>query len=161
MLGLPSLRASEEALRRWMNAVALVRPASRGGSVVVVAGGELPAVQALVRWDPATFAARELAEREELRLPPATRMASVTGTPEAVESLLAVVRLPPGAELLGPLPVTDRRAGSPQAAIRYLLRVPRSLGPELATALRDGQAVRSAAKEPGSVRVQVDPAVLI
>lgn len=161
MLGLPSLRAAEEALRRWMNAAALVRPASRGGSVVVVAGSEQPAVQALVRWDPATFAARELAEREELRLPPATRMASVTGPPESVESLLAVVRLPAGAELLGPLPVTDRRVGSPQAAIRYLLRVPRSLGPELATALRDGQAARSAAKEPGSVRVQVDPAVLI
>jgi primosomal protein N' (replication factor Y) len=161
MLGLPSLRASEEALRRWMNAAALVRPASRGGSVVVVAGSEQPAVQALVRWDPATFAARELAEREELRLPPATRMASVTGTPEAVESLLAVVRLPAGAELLGPLPVADRRPGSPQPAIRYLLRMPRSLGLELATALRDAQAARSAAKQPGSVRVQVDPAVLI
>jgi primosomal protein N' (replication factor Y) len=161
MLSLPSLRAADEALRRWMNAAALVRPASRGGSVIVVAGSEQPAVQALVRWDPATFAVRELAEREELRLPPSTRMASVTGTPEAVESLLAVVRLPAGAELLGPLPVTDRRAGSHQNAIRYLLRVPRSLGQELATALRDGQAARSAAKEPGSVRVQVDPAVLI
>lgn len=161
MLGLPSLRAAEEALRRWMNAAALVRPASRGGSVVVVAGGEQPAVQALIRWDPATFAARELAEREELRLPPATRMASVTGTPEALDSLLSVVRLPAGAELLGPLPVTEGRAGSPHGAVRYLVRVPRSLGPELATTLRDGQAARSAAKEPGSVRVQVDPAVLI
>jgi primosomal protein N' (replication factor Y) len=161
LLGLPSLRAAEEAVRRWMNAAALVRPASRGGSVVVVAGGELSAVQALVRWDPATFAARELAEREELRLPPATRLASVTGAPEAVESLLAAVRLPPGAELLGPLPVTGSRAGPPQMTIRYLVRVPRSSGPELATALRDGQAVRSAAKEPGVVRVQIDPAVLI
>ena len=158
LLGLPSLRAAEEALRRWMSAAALVRPASSGGSVVVVADGEQPAVQALVRWDPATFAARELAEREELRLPPATRMASVTGPPEAVESLLAVVRLPADAELLGPLPVSD---GSPQAAVRYLLRVPRRLGPELATALREGQAARSAAKEPGSVRIQVDPAALI
>ena len=38
-----------------------------------------PAVQALIRWDPATFADRELAERAELRFPPAARMASVTG----------------------------------------------------------------------------------
>jgi primosomal protein N' (replication factor Y) len=161
MLGLPGLRSGEEALRRWMNAAALVRPASQGGSVVVVGVGGQPVVQALVRWDPATFAARELAEREELRLPPAARMASVTGPPEAVDSLLAVVRLPAGADLLGPLPAPDGRAGSPQGAIRYLIRVPRSLGPELATALREGQAARSAAKDPGAVRVQVDPTVLI
>ena len=161
MLALPSLRAAEEALRRWMNAAALVRPASSGGSVVVVAGSEQPAVQALVRWDPATFAARELAEREELRLPPSSRMASVTGTPEAVESLLAVLRLPAGAEQLGPLRVADGRGSSSQPAIRYLVRVPRTLGPELAAALRDGQAARSAAKEQGSVRVQIDPAALI
>lgn len=161
MLGLPSLRAAEEALRRWMNAAALVRPASRGGSVVVVAGGELPAVQALLRWDPATFAARELAERTELRLPPASRMASVTGSPEAVASMLAAVRLPADAEVLGPLQVTEGRGSSQPAPVRYLIRVPRPAGQELAAALRAGQAARSAAKEPGGVRVQVDPTVLI
>jgi primosomal protein N' (replication factor Y) (superfamily II helicase) len=161
LLGRPSLRAAEEALRRWMNAAALVRPASSGGSVVVVAGGEQPAVQALLRWDPATFAARELAERAELGLPPATRMASLTGTPDAVAWMLAALRLPAGAELLGPLPVTAGRDSSRPEAIRYLVRVPRTLGPELASALRDGQAARSAAKELSSVRVQVDPAVLI
>ena len=161
MLGLPSLRAAEEALRRWMNAAALVRPASHGGSVVVVAGPEQPAVQALIRWDPATFANRELGERTELGLPPATRMASVTGTPEVVDSLLAAVRLPEGTEVLGPLPVADGRGGSPATAIRYLIRAPRAAGQELAAALRDGQAARSAAKEAGSVRVQVDPVELI
>jgi primosomal protein N' (replication factor Y) len=36
MLGLASLRAAEEALRRWMNAAALVRPAGQGGNIVVV-----------------------------------------------------------------------------------------------------------------------------
>ena len=159
MLGLPSLRAAEEALRRWMNAAALVRPAGSGGSVVVVAGSEQPAVQALVRWDPATFAARELAEREELRLPPAARMASVTGAPEVVAGMLAAVRLPPDAELLGPLPLADGRGSSSPAPVRYLIRVPRSAGHELAAALRDGQAARSAAKDPGSVRVQIDPAL--
>jgi primosomal protein N' (replication factor Y) len=69
------------------------------------------------------------------------------------------VRLPAGAELLGPLPVLDGGGSSAPAPIRYLIRVPRSAGLELAAALRDGQAARSAAKEPGSVRVQVDPAV--
>ncbi|MGO8959766.1 MAG: primosomal protein N' [Streptosporangiaceae bacterium] len=186
MLGLASLRAAEEALRRWMAAAALVRSGQAGGSVVVVADGSQRAVQALVRWDPATFADRELAERAELRFPPAARMASVTGPADAVEALLAVTRLPAAAELLGPLPLpaagrsargsgragrygrmparqpaAANAAGTDQVPIRYLVRVPRSEGGELATELRTGQALRSAAKEPGLVRVQLDPATLV
>jgi primosomal protein N' (replication factor Y) (superfamily II helicase) len=176
MLGVASLRAAEEALRRWLNAAALVRPAAAGGSVVIVADGSMQAVQALIRWDPATFADRELAEREELRFPPAARMASVTGLQDAVDRLLAVTKLPAHAELLGPLPAaaapSGRTAGRPaqqavdttgpgSAAVRYLVRAPRSEGTELALALRAGQAVRTAAKEPGTVRVQLDPAALI
>jgi len=171
LLGLASLRAGEEALRRWMNAAALVRPAELGGSVIVVADGGQPAVQALVRWDPATFADRELAERAELRFPPAARMAAVTGPEDAVAGLLAAVRLPADADLLGPLPVPaggsgrarlgGRRADQALSVVRYLVRVPRSQGSELAAALHDGLAERSAAKQPGSVRVQLDPAALI
>ena len=164
LLGLASLRATEEALRRWMNAAALVRPAADGGRVVVVADGAQPAVQALIRWDPATHADRELTERAELRFPPAARMASVSGPGQAVAALLEVLELPQDGELLGPLPAADGRAGATgpaSAAIRYLVRVPRSQGTALALALRAAQAVRSAAKEPGIVRVQLDPAALI
>jgi len=164
VLGLATLRAAEEALRRWMNAAALVRPAADGGSVVVVADGAQPAVQALIRWDPATHADRELAERAELRFPPAARMAAVSGPEQAVAALLEVLELPARAELLGPLPAADGRAGPAgpgREAIRYLVRVPRSEGTALALALRAAQAVRSAAKEPGAVRVQLDPAALI
>jgi primosomal protein N' (replication factor Y) (superfamily II helicase) len=160
-LGLASLRAAEEALRRWMNAAALVRPADQGGSVVVVADSGQRAVQALVRWDPATFAERELAEREELRFPPAARMAAITGPPEAVAALLAMADLPTAAELLGPLPAPGDSAGPVADQVRYLVRVPRPRGGELALTLRAAQAARSAAKEPGSVRVQLDPAALI
>jgi len=163
LLGLASLRAAEEALRRWMNAAALVKPAADGGSVVVVADGAQPAVQALIRWDPATHAERELAERAELRFPPAARMAAVSGPEQAVAGLLEVLTLPQHAELLGPLPADGRAgaAGPASAATRYLVRVPRSEGTALALALRTAQAVRSAAKEPGAVRVELDPAALI
>jgi primosomal protein N' (replication factor Y) (superfamily II helicase) len=161
MLGLASLRAAEEALRRWMNAAALVRPAGQGGSVVVVADSGQRAVQALVRWDPATFAERELAERAELRFPPAARMAAITGLPEAVAALLATADLPSAAELLGPLPVPGDSVGPAADQVRYLVRVPRPQGGALALTLRAAQAARSAAKEPGSVRVQLDPAALI
>ncbi|NEA82316.1 primosome assembly protein PriA, partial [Actinospica acidiphila] len=83
MLSRPDLRAGEDALRRWMGAAALVRPQAAGGTVVVVAEPTLRPVQALVRWDPAGFAVRELAERGELGFPPVSRMAAVAGPGEA------------------------------------------------------------------------------
>jgi primosomal protein N' (replication factor Y) (superfamily II helicase) len=161
LLGLASLRAAEEAVRRWMNAAALVRPAGQGGSVVVVADSGQRAVQALVRWDPATFAERELAERAELRFPPAARMAAITGPAEPVAALLAATELPATAELLGPLPASGDGASPAAGQLRYLVRVAREEGGELALALRVGQAARSAAKELGGVRIQLDPAALI
>ena len=45
--------------------------------------------------------------------------------------------------------------------VRALVRVPRSASMPLAAALRTAQAVRSARKDPGPVRVQLDPAELI
>ena len=154
LLGRPSLRAAEEAVRRWLNAAALVRP---GGQVVVLAEAALPAVQALIRWDPVHFAERELAERAELGFPPAVRMAAVSGTSAAVAELLSVASLPPGAEVLGPVPV-ELAAGDADPQERALIRVPRSAGAALAQALHAAQAVRSARKDGGGVRVQLDPA---
>jgi primosomal protein N' (replication factor Y) len=153
MLTRPDLRAGEETLRRWYAAAALVRPAAAGGKVVVGADGGLAAVQALVRWDPVTHAARELAERTELGFPPATRMAALTGAPDAVADLQAAARLPGSAELLGPVPVQD-----PDGPVeRLLVRVPRADGAALAVALHAAAAVRTARKAPGAVRVQLDP----
>jgi primosomal protein N' (replication factor Y) len=144
------LRAGEETLRRWMAAATLARPASQQGRVVVVADGALVAVQALLRWDPVTFAARELAERRDLGFPPAARMASLTGPGDAVSELLAFTELPDGAETLGPVPIGDEE--------RILVRVAsRSAGAALASALHAAAGVRSARKAEGSVRVQVDP----
>jgi len=154
LLGRPSLRAAEETLRRWLNAAALVRAGADDGRVVVVADSAIPAVQALIRWDPVTHAERELAERTELRFPPAVRMASLTGSAGAVQALLSAAALPPATERLGPVDV-------PPDGIRMLLRVPRSAGLALARALHQAQAARSARKEPGAVRVQLDPAELI
>jgi primosomal protein N' (replication factor Y) len=159
LLGRPSLRAAEEALRRWLNAAALVRP---GGPVVVMAEATLPAVQALLRWDPVTFAERELAERAELGFPPAVRMASVTGSAEAVAEFVAATALPPQADVLGPVPAETARPGGhdpdsgPQE--RALIRISRQDGLTLAHALHAAQAARSARKDGGLVRVQLDPA---
>jgi primosomal protein N' (replication factor Y) len=150
LLGRADLRAGEETLRRWLNAAGLARP---DGTVVVVADGALAPVQALLRWDPGWFAARELAERRELGFPPAARMASLTGTSEAVGDLFAAARLPDGAELLGPVPVLGDQE-------RMVLRVPRGRAGDLARALHEAAAVRSARKATQPVRVQIDPADL-
>ncbi|MET7344931.1 primosomal protein N' [Streptomyces sp. NPDC005547] len=165
MTGRPDLRAGEEALRRWTSAAALVRGRPEGGTVVVVAEPTLRPVQALVRWDPVGHARRELAERAELGFPPVSRMASVTGAPEALAAFLAGARLPADAEVLGPVPVPAAEPGRPRRAFeapvgevweRALVRVPPGSGAALAAALRAARVARGGAGG-GAVRVRVDP----
>jgi primosomal protein N' (replication factor Y) (superfamily II helicase) len=173
------LRAGEEALRRWRAAAALVRPATERGLVVVAADPAAPAVQALVRADPGGFAERELTERQELALPPAAAVATLDGPPGAVRALLDLVHVPEGTGVLGPVPhVPDRPPtdgakpaggagpagadgpsldGAETTAVRVVLRAPRDLGGQLAQALREAVAVRSARRDAGSVRVCLDP----
>ncbi|MEP7191697.1 MAG: primosomal protein N' [Actinomycetota bacterium] len=173
-LARPTLDASEEALRRWMAAAALTRGASLGG-VVVLCGAPahttLPLVEALVRWDPVWFAARELSERVELSLPPAVRMAQLVGPRVAVQSAVEMAALADSVEQLGPLPWGPAGApvsGGPAAGapggdsgtapkIQLLLRVGLNEGPALTAALTRMKALRSARKEREQVGVRVDP----
>jgi primosomal protein N' (replication factor Y) (superfamily II helicase) len=150
LLARPDLRAAEEALRRWVGAAALVRGAAAGGTVVLMADSALAPVQALVRWDPAGYAERELADRRALGFPPAVRLAVLTGPAPAVAELLTLAQLPPGADVLGPVPGRE-------GAVRALVRVPKAHGAALARGLRAAQGVRSARKVPDPVRVQIDP----
>lgn len=168
----PTLDVAEEALRRWLGAAALTRADSQGG-VTVLCGAPshttLPLVEALVRWDPVWFAARELAERVELSLPPAVRMAQLVGTRVAVQRGVELAGLPDSVERLGPLPwaapartSAGRDPGAvttPQTAptIQLLLRAVLDEGPALTAALTRMKALRSARKEPETVGVRVDP----
>ncbi len=157
MLARPDLRTAEESLRRWLGAAALARPAPEGGLVVLVGDASIPAVQALVRWDPAGFADREAAERREAHLPPASRLAVLTASAEVLHDAVAGLVLPPGAEVLGPAPdpVADPASGG-TVTERVVIRVPRAHGGALSSALRELSGVRAARKLP-LVRVQVDP----
>ncbi|MCA0143434.1 primosomal protein N' [Blastococcus sp. LR1] len=160
LLGRADLRAGEETMRRWLNAASLVRPASAGGQVIVAADAAHPVVQALVRWDPAWLAEREVADRRELGFPPVTRIASLSASPAALAEFLAALRLPEHADLLGPVPERPR-LGQEGERERYLVRVPRTEGAALAHALTEVQGVRSAKKAPEHVRVQLDPLDLV
>ncbi|MEY2249278.1 primosomal protein N' [Streptomyces sp. BF23-18] len=166
MLGRPDLRAGEDALRRWTAAAALVRPQGAGGTVVVVAEPTLRPVQALVRWDPVGHAVRELAERAELGFPPVSRMAAVSGAPEALAGFLAAAELPGDAEVLGPVPLSAGEAGRPrrpggpppgEPGERVLIRVPPGSGAALAAALKSAQAARMARGGGDPVRIRIDP----
>jgi primosomal protein N' (replication factor Y) (superfamily II helicase) len=148
-LARPNVAASEEALRRWLNVASQVRPAALGGRVIVVGEPTTPVIQALVRWDPTGFAARELADRESARLPPAARTATLTAAPDAVADALTQLVLPSSAQVLGPVAEAADTA-------RVVVRMPRNRGTQLSRALQQMQAVRSARKL-APVRVQVDP----
>jgi len=159
------LRASEEALRRWLNVVALVRSGVDGGAVVAVGESSGRALQALVRVDPAGFAVRELADRADARFPPAAKMVTVEGSTEALDDFLAHARLPPHAEVLGPVEVGSAAGPAPDGDHRGLLhrltlRAPRPEAAELVRAIKEVAAIRSARKSEGALRIRVDPVAL-
>lgn len=165
--GRTALDVGEQALRTWTVAAALVRPAPDG--VVLLVGDGAPApTQALVRWDPVTFAERELAERAELRLPPAAHVVALEGPRHAVAGLLARLDLPPASEVLGPHVLPDAATAEPGPSqvllvpedarpVRALVRSPWSVADTVTAAVRAAQATRAARREPGGVRVQVEP----
>lgn len=139
MLSRPSLRAPEQALRRWMAAAALAAPTCEAGPpspLVIVASPQLPTVQALVRWDAQGWAAQQLQQREQARLPPAARVALVEGPRAAVQAVLHAAQLPQAA-MVDHLPASEATAGAQPATpqFRVLIRVPRGDGPALAAAL--------------------------
>jgi len=94
--------------------------------------------------------------------------------------VLARLELPPGADVLGPVPVdegggvvrTGVASGRPRAAaapaqgsfepeVRALVRAPVVAGDALVRTVAASVAVRSARREGGTVRVQVDPAEML
>jgi primosomal protein N' (replication factor Y) (superfamily II helicase) len=151
------LRAAEEALRRWLNVVALVRGGAEGGSVIAVGDSSARALQALVRVDPAGFAARELSERAEAGFPPAVRMLTVEGPADALEEFRSLVDLPPQAQMMGPIDLAPEGSGGELQFSRLTLRAPRSAGRALAAAAKDVAAIRSARKSERPLRIRVDP----
>ncbi|MBA8795078.1 primosomal protein N' (replication factor Y) [Friedmanniella endophytica] len=172
------LRAAEEAVRRWLNATALVRPGAAGGTVIAVGAPEARALQALLRLDPAGFAARELADRAEARFPPAVKLVAVDGARAALQSVVDDLTggqtldpggpsgLPATTELLGPtelgpsdpVPAVPGAPGPAEGVHRLTLRAPLGDGARLVAAVKAVAATRSAKKAEGALRVQVDPA---
>ena len=168
-----NLRAGEDAVRRWFNAAALVRPAPDGGLVVITAD-DAAGVGALLRWDPAGYAGRELALRQELQLPPAVRVASVTGGRTAVGHFTEAVqqRLAAQGTVLrtaGPAPVVLAAAAGPGRPVvrdsaprdsgeevRTLLFIPYARAADVTAVLRAVKAAAAAKRSDDPVQLRLD-----
>ncbi|MFC8302445.1 primosomal protein N' [Specibacter sp. NPDC057265] len=174
MLRRESLRAGEETLRRWLNAAALVRSAKDGG-IVVVTAEESPEVSALVRWDPSGHAEREFGQRQQLGLPPAMRLASLTGREEDVAAFAAALALPDAVRVIGPAAVqlgptaaeiAGRAAGATGAAgaagekggpdYRVIVLFPYSMAAGVTASMRALKAANAARKVGSPVQVRCD-----
>lgn len=134
MLARESLRVGEDCLRWWANAAALAAP----GAPVLLAGVGGALARALNAWRPDIFAASELADRRQLRFPPAIRVASVTGTAADVDAALTDLGAVVGLDILGPV---DTEAPLVRAVVRFGY----ARGDEVAHALK-AAVVRNAAR---------------
>ncbi|MDP9887852.1 primosomal protein N' [Pseudarthrobacter enclensis] len=158
-----TLRAGEDTVRRWFNAAALVRPAPDGGLVVVTAT-DPAATGALLRWDPAGYAQRELSLRAELGLPPAVRIASVTGPRAAVEHFTGAVQAHLAGEAIavrtaGPAPLllTAPPSGRRSAEdVRTLLFFTYGQAAAVVRALRVTRAAVAAKRTTDPVQLRLD-----
>jgi len=131
MLLADALRIGESCLRWWSNAAALAAP----GAPVHLVGVTGPAARALATWTQPAYARGELADRAPLLMPPAVRVASVTGTTDGVRRAIDAVRaavphLGPDA-VLGPVP---QEGETP--TVRALVRFDYADGRAVADALR-------------------------
>lgn len=156
MLLRADLRATEEALRRWFNAAALVRTGEQGGTVIAVGDAGSRSLQALVRTDPVGFASRELAERTEARFPPAVKLITVDGRAESLSEFGQLFDPPEPTEILGPVELGPNASGEVMIN-RLMLRSPLIVGARLTAAAKAVAATRSAKKAEGALRIQVDP----
>lgn len=159
-----NLRAGEDAVRRWFNAAALVRPAGEGGLVVITAD-DTAAVGALLRWDPAGYAQRELGLRAELQLPPAVRVAAVTGGSTAVGHFTASATKLLAAEgvdlrVAGPAPLLQtsgiQTSGSENEDVRTLLFIPYAQAATVTRVLRAAKAAGAAKRTEDPVQLRLD-----
>ena len=145
MLQRSSLGALEETLRGWEYASSLAAP----GATVYVTDVAGPVVHAFTAGANLDLMRRELQERRQLLLPPAVRIASVTGPSSLVAQVVSDMSARfDGCQVLGPVRLDEDR-------VRSLLRFPYTIGADLARALRAEVVSRALAKSTASTRLRV------
>jgi primosomal protein N' (replication factor Y) len=124
-----TLRATEDAIRQWSNAIALANGDAR--SVLVGVSGVLASKFSL--WAQREISEHELKTRIELRFPPTVRLASVGASRNLIDEVIQSLSDVPGIELLGPVPIIEKGL---ESEWRTLIKYEYSEGMELAKALQ-------------------------
>lgn len=128
-----SLRAPEDGLRNWLNALAFMNGA--GESVAVGLTSEVE--RALTLGEVRQTASQLLQDRVELGLPPALRFLTAEGDLSVLELLKVRVELVPEAKVLG---IAKAQSGKSAADYRLMASFPYSAGPAMASQIQEFSA---------------------
>jgi primosomal protein N' (replication factor Y) len=134
LLSRQNLRATEDAVRLWSNAVSKI--AIDGEAVLVGVSGALS--QRFCLWQQFEIARDELSSRRELMLPPALRLGSIAGTQALLVELAQSLSSFEKVKVLGPAPHTR---GAESGEWRLIVKYSYSDTVEVAKHLR-GEAIR-------------------
>lgn len=148
-----SLRASEDAVRNWSNAIAKL---GRGGRAVI-AGAPQRIGQRFALWQQIELAQDELENRRELEFPPHVRLGSVEGPIDVITQLTDELDIV-GVQVLGPIQV---RGAQGEQNMRFVLKYPYSLGATLAEAIKVAQLKVTAGLTKTSATGRVSRAVRV
>jgi len=129
-LNVDSLRAPEDALRSWLNAIAFMRPDAEA-----VAVGASPEVnRALSLGQITETVSNFLKEREELGFPPSKRILSATGSREVVDELAKLLAGVSQARVLG---ISESRGVTAEIEYRLVASFNYADGASVASLVRD------------------------
>lgn len=129
-LNVDSLRAPEDALRSWLNALAFMR---EGAEAVAV--GASPEVSKALTLGLVTETVDEiLREREELGFPPAKRFLSATGSREVIDALSEILEESSLVRVLG---ISQAIAASTQPDFRLVASFSYANGPKVAALVKN------------------------
>jgi primosomal protein N' (replication factor Y) len=102
LLGVPSLAASEEALRKWLHLFTLLKPESDGGKVFITSESTNRVVQALIKHDPNWLIDNEQELRTETKLHPSVTTISLKGDLKEINQLLETFNNDVSISVMGP-----------------------------------------------------------
>ncbi|MGW8432598.1 primosomal protein N' family DNA-binding protein [Curtobacterium citreum] len=156
MLAREGLRVQEDVLRFWTGAAAKGAP---GSEVYLVGiGGRLATAMATWRLD--VPAHDELVDRRALHFPPAVRVATLTGTDDAVTAAVEALGDTLVGDVLGPVPVEDDPV---PGTVRAIVRFPYAHGAEVAATLKAEVIRRSSTRRvlPGGNRRRAAPTLRV
>ncbi|RDH99283.1 replication restart DNA helicase PriA [Curtobacterium sp. AG1037] len=156
MLAREGLRVQEDVLRFWTGAAAKGAP---GSEVYLVGiGGRLATAMATWRLDGPAH--EELVDRRALHFPPAVRVATLTGTDDAVTAAVEALGDTLVGDVLGPVPVEDDPV---PGTVRAIVRFPYAHGAEVAATLKAEVIRRSSTRRvlPGGNRRRAAPTLRV